>query len=95
MIEAAIKKGAGKESIRYAINTLKGLITEGVTKKEHLFPKPEVGQAPNNVSSFSRSRGKPNIPIVTDSPSQTVTAEELEELRILARKLDGRPTGTE
>lgn len=89
VIEAAIKKGAGKQSIKYSISTLKGLISEGITKKEQLYSKPEVGQAPNKVTDFSRGRGKPNIPIVSDGPSQAVSAEELEELRKLARKLNG------
>lgn len=50
-------------------------------------------------STYSRGRGaynktakqKPNIPIIDNVPQgQTVTAEELEEMRKLARKLDGK-----
>lgn len=43
VIEACIKKGQ-KKHINYAISTLKGKVKDGITKKEQIIPKPEVGE---------------------------------------------------
>lgn len=43
VIEACIKKGQ-KKHINYAISTLKGKVKEGITKKEQILPRPEVGE---------------------------------------------------
>ncbi|GKU79812.1 DUF4373 domain-containing protein [Paenibacillus sp. L3-i20] len=84
VIEAAIKKGSDK-SIKYAINTLKGFISEGKTKKEHIYEKPVQG------TSYQGRSGKQHIPIVSEnSTSEKVSDEEMEELIKLARKLDGK-----
>ncbi|RXZ84455.1 hypothetical protein EBB07_00060 [Paenibacillaceae bacterium] len=95
VIEAAIKKASGKEHINYAIRTLEGMIKQGKTKKEHLFTKaiPEPGMVlQSNPSGRTRS-GKPNLPIVeSNAGSNVVSAEELEEMRKLARKLDSPNT---
>lgn len=92
IIEAAIKKSKGKSSIKYCINTLKGMIKEGFTKKEHLYPKPAAGKAPTNVTSLNRGWSrKPEISIVSDNlETEEVSAEEMEDLRKLARKLEGK-----
>ncbi|MFD0590764.1 DnaD domain protein [Paenibacillus sp. GCM10027627] len=58
---------------------------------------------PSGAGTYTGSRGntgrgggarggprKPHIPIVDDSPAEAISAEELEELRKLARKLDGK-----
>lgn len=39
---------------------------------------------------YQRQSLKPQIPIVTDAPVQQTSEEEMEELRALARKLDGK-----
>lgn len=44
VIEAAIKKGQKKESIKYSIRTLQGMVKDGITKKEQVIPRPEVGE---------------------------------------------------
>lgn len=45
-------------------------------------------------NAYKRSRdqtrqGKPNIPTVSSNQAETISAEELEEIRALARKMDG------
>lgn len=50
VIEACIKKGQ-KKHINYTINTLKGKVKDGITKKEQIIPKPEVGE---NVLNFPK-----------------------------------------
>ncbi len=87
VIEAAIKKGQGKR-INYAINTLKGMIKDGKTKKEHIHPVVTPGQPPNNVKPF---RSKPHVGIVEKNEvGEPVTPERFEELMQLARSLDGK-----
>lgn len=44
VIEAAIKKGQ-KKHVNYAMKALKGMVQDGVTRKEQLFTKPKVGEA--------------------------------------------------
>lgn len=89
VIEAALKKSTGKHSpVKYSVSALKGMLKEGVTKKEYLFQKPEAGQPPNVTPIRGRS-GKPHIGIVASQPSETLTPEEEAEIRALARKLDG------
>lgn len=85
VIEAAVKKSYRKESLRYAITTLKGMIKDGKTKKEHLFDKPTPGQAP---AGRGRS-GKPQLSIVSSPTPEPLTHEEMEEIRAMARKMDG------
>lgn len=55
VIEAAVKKGSGKESLNYAIRTLEGMIKDGITTKEQVLPQPKVGE---NVETFNRQTRK-------------------------------------
>lgn len=91
VIEAAIKKAFNKDHFNYIINTLNGMIKDGKTKKEHLFAKPEPGQAPSNVTQFPRTgySKKESLPIAAvpdDLPE--MTDEQLAEARKLAQTLD-------
>lgn len=83
VIEAAIKKGTNKSSLKYAIQTLVGMIQDGITKKEQLLQKVI---APAN--SFRSSNRKPHIPTVTSTAGEAISEEELEELRKLAKKIE-------
>lgn len=90
VIEAAIKKAFNKDHFNYIINTLNGMIKDGITKKEQLYAKPEPGQAPSNVAPFPRARsGKPNVPIVENEDGEEISPEELERLLLLAQKVQG------
>lgn len=45
---------------------------------------------PTHKGNYQRQPLKPQIPIVTAAPTQQTSEEEMEELRALARKLDGK-----
>jgi hypothetical protein len=93
VIEAAIKKGQGKH-INYTLKTLKGMVTDGITKKEHVHPTPQPGQAPSNVTPIGRKGGKPQIQIVPKE-EKVMTDEEIRNtLRSIAKHLK-RPEPTE
>lgn len=87
VIEAAIKKGS-KKHVNYVVNTLKGFVTDGITKKEHLFKKPAVGSPPSGLSTVTRS-GKPMMTIVQGGPTKQRSDEEREAVRRKAQQLDG------
>jgi len=90
VIQTAIKKGSDKDTLRYAIRTLERMVKEGKTKKEHVQPKIEVGQAPSNVTTFKRGSSKPNIPTVSSSETEgeLISPEELAEIKALAKKFE-------
>ena len=43
VIEAAIKKGQ-KKHVNYVVKTLKGMVKDGIIRKDQLFEKPKVGE---------------------------------------------------
>jgi hypothetical protein len=91
VIETAIKKGSGKASIQYAISTLKGFVSDGKTKKEHVIERPVVQKKSSPFQSGYGKSGKPHIPIVSEEvKNDPISPEKLEELRKLARNLDGK-----
>lgn len=89
----AMKKASigGKRSLPYVEGILKGFKSEGVDEP-WTVEKKDNQQKQGNVTNFQRGRSnKPSIPIVADKPvTQSVSPDELEELRKLARKLDGK-----
>lgn len=89
VILAAIKKGSGKH-INYTVNTLKGFVTEGITKKEQLYSKPKVGEYQQSAISDKTKSGKPRLEVVEGGPSKKMTDEERAALREKARMLDER-----
>jgi hypothetical protein len=84
VMEAAIMKSHGK-GIAYCLGTLKGMIKDRITKKEHLQQV-----KPGNVTQLRRGQAKQQIPIVKPDPAPRLSDEELERIRANARKLDER-----
>jgi hypothetical protein len=87
VISTAIKKSEGKH-INYAKSTLEGMMSEGISKAEHL-PKPKL---PNNVTHFKRKgySGKEKLDIIEAStePTPDLTQEELDEIKNLSKQLE-------
>jgi len=86
VIEAAIKKSYEKESLRYTIRTLGGMIKDGIRSKGDLLPKMTQGSQGKSGNGHTKS-GKPELPVVSNTSSQTVSPEEREKMRALARQL--------
>jgi len=74
---------AGKRNLGYVDAILKRYRAEGVDE-----PWKVEKPAPKKTNS-TRPGGKPDIAIVSNANAQPVSADELEELRKLAAKLDG------
>ncbi|MHA6481087.1 DnaD domain-containing protein [Paenibacillus sp. strain BS8-2] len=79
---------AGKRNLGYVNAILQRYKSSGVDVPWNI-PAPGQQQQQRRGTSQGRS-GKGSIPIVEDKPSETVSPEELEELKRLAAKLDGR-----
>lgn len=79
---------AGKRNLGYVNAILQRYKSSGVDDPWNI-PAPSQQQQQRRGVPQGRS-GKGSIPIVEDRPSETVSPEELEELKRLAAKLDGR-----
>ncbi|MDQ6418695.1 replication protein [Paenibacillus sp. LHD-117] len=93
-----MKKKADNYNLNFAISTLETYFKSGATTLDKAkLVDTEFDERKNAKFGGNRSGGgfsnKPAIEIVKESQqTQSVTADELEELRRLARKLDGKET---
>lgn len=82
VIEKAVKKAQDKH-INYAINTLKGWVSEGKTTLEQVSPPPKV------TPFKGRAHDKPEMAIVEQAATTETTPEEMNELMRLAQMMKG------
>jgi hypothetical protein len=80
LIEEALKRSFGK-SLNYALKILKDWESEGKTKLDDLRP----ARKGNPVVTSQR----PKLEIIKDKPANPLSADRLEEIRRIARELDG------
>lgn len=89
----AMKKAvvAGKRNLGYVDGILKRFKSEGVDDPWNVSAPSQSTSQQRRTGTSSQSRsGKGSIPIVEDRPSEKVSQEEFDELRRIARKLDGK-----
>jgi hypothetical protein len=84
VIEAAIKKSSGKQHINYAINTLNGMISEGITRREQIIDIPEPGVSMGHGPPAASGQSTPNRQLSKNE----IAAQKIREARERERERD-------